>query len=118
MADRPPTPPQTLARARHIALGNGIRYAYTGNVHDTSGQSTFCQGCGELVIERDWYRLGAYQLTGDGRCENCGTRLPGVFDGPPGNWGPRRLPVRLATLARPGSCLATQDQVPGAPGAR
>jgi hypothetical protein len=50
--------------------------------------------------ERDWYRLGAWRLTGDGRCSGCGTRLRGVFDGPPGGWGPRRLPVRLAGDAR------------------
>ena len=102
MRDRPPTPPQTLARARRIALGNGVRYAYTGNVHDTAGQSTHCHGCGERVIERDWYRLGACRLTGDGRCASCDTRIPGVFDGPPGTWGPRRLPVRLDLAARPG----------------
>ena len=84
------------ARARRIALGNGVRYAYTGNVHDAAGQSTHCHGCGELVIGRDWYRLGAWRLTGDGRCTRCGTAVPGVFDGPPQTWGPRRLPVRLA----------------------
>ena len=99
MRDRPPTPPATLARARRIALDNGIRYAYTGNVHDATGQSTRCPGCGELVIERDWYRLGAYRLTGHGRCTSCDARVPGVFDGPPGTWGPRRLPVRLAPPA-------------------
>jgi len=100
LRDRPGTPPQTLARARRIALGNGVRYAYTGNVHDTAGQSTYCHGCGELVIERDWYRLGAYRLSGDGRCAGCGIRVPGVFDGPAGTWGRRRLPVRLATPGR------------------
>jgi len=40
MRDRPPTPAATLARARRIALDNGVRYAYTGNVHDPEGQST------------------------------------------------------------------------------
>ena len=100
LRDRPGTPPQTLARARRIALGNGVRYAYTGNVYDAAGQSTYCHGCGELVIERDWYRLGGYRLTGDGRCASCGTRVPGVFDGPAGTWGRRRLPVRLATPGR------------------
>ena len=99
MRDRPPTPPATLARARRIALDSGIRYAYTGNVHDTAGQSTRCPRCGELVIERDWYRLGGYRLTGQGRCGSCGARIPGVFDGPPGTWGPRRLPVWLARPA-------------------
>ena len=102
MRDRPPTPPATLARARHIALANGIRYAYTGNTHDTAGQSTYCYHCGELVIERDWYHLGAYRLTPEGRCRNCGTPVPGVFDPMPGTWGPRRLPVQLTPPARPG----------------
>jgi pyruvate formate lyase activating enzyme len=96
MLDVPPTPPETLARARRIALANGVRYAYTGNVHDAAGGSTYCPGCGEVVIERDWYRLGAYRLTDDGRCEACDTPIPGVFAGRPGTWGPRRLPVRLA----------------------
>jgi len=96
MRDRPPTPPETLTRARRIALDNGVRYAYTGNVHDPAGQSTRCHECGALLIERDWYRLGAWQLTGDGRCVSCDTPLAGVFHGPPGTWGPRRLPVRIA----------------------
>ena len=96
LLDRPPTPPATLTRARSIALRNGVQYAYTGNVHDREGGSTFCPGCGTVVIERDWYRLGAYRLTDDGRCERCGFAVAGVFAGPPGEWGPRRLPVRLA----------------------
>jgi pyruvate formate lyase activating enzyme len=96
LLDRPPTPPATLTRARSIALTNGLHYAYTGNVHDRNGGSTFCPGCGALVVERDWYRLGRYRLTDDGRCESCGRGLAGVFAGAPGDWGPRRLPVRLA----------------------
>ena len=95
MRDRPPTPPATLARARRIATDNGVRYACTGNVHDPAGQSTRYHHCGTLVIERDWYQLGAWQLTGDGRCATCDTPLPGVFDGPPGTRGPRRLPLRI-----------------------
>ena len=39
---------------------------------------------GEVLIERDWYQLGAWRLTGNGRCVNCDTPLAGVFDGPPG----------------------------------
>ena len=84
-----------MTRARSIALANGVRYAYTGNVHDADGGSTTCQGCGALLIERDWYRLGRYDLTDDGRCRICDTRLPGRFDGPAGRWGARRLPVRI-----------------------
>ena len=96
MTDRPPTPPATLTRAREIALGHGLRYAYTGNVHDTAGGSTFCHGCGRLLIERDWYTLGAYGLTDDGHCASCGVACAGVFDGPAGDWGRRRLPVHIA----------------------
>ena len=96
MLDRPPTPPETLTRARRIAIANGVRYAYTGNVHDRGGQSTYCHACGALLIERDWYQLGAWDLTDDGRCARCGERCAGEFDGRPGRWGPRRLPVRLA----------------------
>ena len=43
--DRPPTPTATLTMARRIAMKNGIRYAYTGNVHDPEGGSTFCHHC-------------------------------------------------------------------------
>ncbi|HEX2111691.1 MAG TPA: AmmeMemoRadiSam system radical SAM enzyme [Gaiellaceae bacterium] len=96
MVDVPPTPPETLARARRIALANGVLFAYTGNVHDAAGGSTYCPGCGEVVVERDWYRLGVYRLTGEGRCETCETPIPGIFVGRPGTWGARRLPVRLA----------------------
>ncbi|MBV9953350.1 MAG: AmmeMemoRadiSam system radical SAM enzyme [Acidimicrobiia bacterium] len=95
MRDRPPTPPETLSRARHIARANGVRYAYTGNVHDTGGQSTFCHGCGARVVERDWYSIGDYQLDDDGHCRACGTVIPGRFDGGPGGWGPQRRPVVL-----------------------
>jgi pyruvate formate lyase activating enzyme len=97
MLDRPPTPKRTLTRAREIALGNGIRYAYTGNVHDVHGQSTRCSGCGHLLIERDWYELGRWGLDPDGRCERCGEPCAGVFEEHPGRWGARRLPVRLGT---------------------
>jgi pyruvate formate lyase activating enzyme len=99
MTDRPDTPRATLSRARRIALANGVRYAYTGNVHDTEGASTYCPGCGVRLVERDWYELGEYRLTGDGHCQNCGTRCPGVYEGPPGAWGARRHPVHISETA-------------------
>jgi len=97
MMDRPPTPPETLTRARRIALDNGVRYAYTGNVHDVEGQSTSCHACGSMLIERDWYDLGRWGLDAEGRCASCGERCSGVFEqAPVKRWGARRLPVRLA----------------------
>jgi len=95
MRDIPHTPPETLRRARRIALDAGLRFVYTGNVHDPDGQTTRCPGCSAPVIVRDWYDLHAYHLTDDGRCARCGHQLPGVFDGPAGQWGRRRLPVAL-----------------------
>jgi pyruvate formate lyase activating enzyme len=95
MIDHSPTPPQTLTRAREIAIRNGLRYVYTGNVHDKAGGSTWCPGCHALLIERDWYQLGHWGLTPDACCAQCGLRIPGVFAARPGTWGARRLPVRL-----------------------
>lgn len=96
MRDIPRTPPETLRRARRIALDAGLRFVYTGNVHDPDGQTTHCPGCAAPVVVRDWYDLRAYHLTDAGQCVHCGHQLPGVFDGPPGDWGRRRLPVVLA----------------------
>jgi pyruvate formate lyase activating enzyme len=81
LLDKPPTPPATLSRARRIAMGNGLRYAYTGNVHDAEGGSTFCHNCGERLIGRDWYVLKEWNLTPEGACASCGTPLPGRLPG-------------------------------------
>jgi pyruvate formate lyase activating enzyme len=97
MLDTPPTPAGTLTRARDIACSNGVRFAYTGNVHDTDGGSTRCTECDALLIERDWYRLGTYSVTDRGQCANCGAVVPGRFDGPAGTWGAKRLPVRITS---------------------
>ncbi len=95
LRDAPPTPPSTLTRARETARRNGVRYAYTGNVHDSEGGSTRCHACGALLIERDWYRLGHWGLDALGRCAACGTACPGVFEPAPGTWGARRVPVEM-----------------------
>ena len=91
----PPTPPAALTMARKIALENGVRYAYTGNVHDPDGGSTYCHQCGKKLIGRNWYILTDWNLTGEGRCKFCGTPLPGVFNASPGDWGSRRIGVKM-----------------------
>ena len=96
MLDVAPTPRATLTRARSIALANGVGYAYTGNILDRETGSTWCHGCGTLLIERDGYRLGGYRLTADGCCTGCGARIPGIFAERPGTWEAGRLPIRLA----------------------
>lgn len=95
MKDRPPTPPETLQRARQQALKAGIKFPYVGNTHDVAGQSTYCPNCKSVLIERDWYQLGQYNLRGNA-CAKCGTIIPGVFEQRPGDWGPKRMPVRIS----------------------
>jgi pyruvate formate lyase activating enzyme len=98
MRDVPATPPATLTRAREIALANGLQYVYTGNVHDVDGGTTFCPGCNNAVIVRDWYRILNYRLTDDGSCKECGAAVAGRY-GPFGKpFGPQRIPVRLAAF--------------------
>ncbi len=98
MTDKPPTPIQTLKRSRDIALGNGLHYVFTGNVHDPEGSSTYCHQCGETLVGRDWYVLSNWGLDvhdGKATCRSCGSSVAGVFLERPGTWGARRQPVQI-----------------------
>jgi pyruvate formate lyase activating enzyme len=95
MRDIPRTPPATLRRARRIAQEHGLRYVYTGNVHDPDGQTTRCSNCDTPVIVRDWFAIISSELTDSGECAHCGAAIPGRFAGPVGGWGSRRLPVTI-----------------------
>jgi pyruvate formate lyase activating enzyme len=97
MLNLPATPAATLSRARELAMAAGLRYVYTGNVHDRTGDSTYCPGCGKAVIERDWYEIPAYQLTDAGACPYCGTAIAGRFEHFTSPFGARRIPVSLHT---------------------
>lgn len=110
---RPATPPETLVACHEIARSFGLRYVYTGNVHDAARQSTPCPGCGGLVIERDWYVLGRHHLD-QGRCGHCGHAIAGRFEAAPGDWGPRRLPVRIGELVPPQVPASSASPAPGA----
>ena len=98
MLDVPPTPPAVLVHARRIALKAGVRYAYTGNIDDAEGGSTFCHCCATELIGRDRYELTHWALE-KGACGTCGELCTGVFEERPGQWGQRRLPVRLKDFA-------------------
>ncbi|HJW12353.1 MAG TPA: AmmeMemoRadiSam system radical SAM enzyme [Albitalea sp.] len=100
MTDVPPTPPATLRRAREIALAQGLHYVYTGNVHDSEGGTTFCPGCGEALIARDWHVIEQYGIGEDGRCPNCQTAIAGRFGDYRAGFGRRRIPVRVSVSAR------------------
>jgi len=99
MLDKPRTPPATLRMARRIAEEAGLRYVFTGNIHDPAGQSTYCHGCGGVLIGRNWYELMDWNLSPDGRCRACGTACAGMFEGKPGRWGARRQAITVPSLA-------------------
>lgn len=95
---RPRTRLATLREARRIALDVGLHHVYVGNVDDTEGESTWCAGCGALLIGRSVYDVTSWKLV-DGACTRCGRQLPGRFEARPGDWGTRRVPVRLGAQA-------------------
>ena len=97
------------AQAVREAQQRVVKFAYVGNVHDRERESTYCPNCDKVVIERDWYELGEYNLDGD-RCKFCGTVIPGVFEkGPhaPGHWGRKRVPIRIRDTARQYTSIST-----------
>ena len=95
MRDKPRTTLESLKRARSIAIMNGLNYVYTGNVHDQEGDTTFCSKCGEELIIRDWYEIKQWNLGKRGKCQSCRTPCTGVFEPMHGNWGSKRVPIKL-----------------------
>ena len=73
-----PTPVSTLTRFRKIALAEGIRYAYVGNVPGHEGNNTSCHNCGKLIVERRGYSIPRFHIE-KGACKFCRTRIPGVW---------------------------------------
>jgi pyruvate formate lyase activating enzyme len=94
MMQLPRTPIETLRRARAIARAKGLRHVYIGNVRDPEAEATYCPGCGARVIARDGYAVTDWRLDA-GNCVGCGHAIAGVFEGRPGGWGARRVPLRV-----------------------
>jgi pyruvate formate lyase activating enzyme len=96
MTDIPPTPPETLRRAREIARKTGLRYVYTGNVHDREGDTTSCPSCHAEVVVRDWYEILDANLGPDGTCAACGTAIAGRFGERVRHFGRRRMRLTVS----------------------
>ena len=95
MPDRPPTPPERLVYARKIALRNGLRHVYTGNIEDLRGQATYCHACKKVLVIRNGYTITGWDLRGKNQCKSCGAICAGVFEERPGNWGSKRCQIQL-----------------------
>jgi pyruvate formate lyase activating enzyme len=79
LANLPPTPVSAVERARQVALARGIKFAYVGNVPaGHPGESTYCPGCGEVVIKRAAYTILANNLRA-GKCPKCATPIAGIW---------------------------------------
>jgi pyruvate formate lyase activating enzyme len=78
LQDKPRTPPETLHRAREIALEAGLHYVYEGNIY-SDGANTNCPGCSAILIRRSWHTVEANELR-NGSCPQCGYRVVGVWN--------------------------------------
>ncbi|NWF50504.1 MAG: AmmeMemoRadiSam system radical SAM enzyme [Ignavibacteriaceae bacterium] len=78
MRDKERTPASTLSRARRTAQEIGIKYCYTGNVHDPEGQTTRCHNCNSILINREWHDVVAYKMDRN-LCPKCKSKIPGIF---------------------------------------
>jgi pyruvate formate lyase activating enzyme len=82
--DAPPTPENTLLRAKELATGAGLKHVYLGNVSLPGGEDTLCAGCGKRVIQRHGYTILENRLEGagskaDGRCPFCSRAVNGIW---------------------------------------
>jgi pyruvate formate lyase activating enzyme len=79
MSHLPATPVTTMRRAREIGLQAGLRYVYTGNVFDPTGEITYCYSCGKALVIRDNYHITENYIRGNS-CSYCGTRIDGIWN--------------------------------------
>ncbi len=78
MSNTPSTPFSTLRKAYDIGKSEGLKYVYTGNVFDEETGSTYCPGCSELLIRRNWYNVNIEGLRKN-ECASCGFKIKGIF---------------------------------------
>jgi pyruvate formate lyase activating enzyme len=79
MRNLPPTPTETLERARQEAMDAGLQYVYIGNVFGHEAESTICPRDATVLIRRTGFWITEYNLTEDGRCPVCHEGIPGVW---------------------------------------
>ena len=75
----PSTPVKTLETADSIARDVGLNYVYLGNIPGHKAESTYCPGCGKVLIERAGYHIVRNDLSG-GACVYCKKVIPGVWE--------------------------------------
>jgi pyruvate formate lyase activating enzyme len=76
MMDFPHTPLETLEKHHSIGKKAGLNYVYIGNVPGHPAESTYCPGCGQVLVGRYGYEITAYNLDTKNRCTKCGCKTP------------------------------------------
>jgi len=82
MTDPDNTSPTSLLRAARIGEAAGLKYIYAGNLPGRVGryENTWCHTCGALLVERYGYLILQNRLAATaGRCPECGSRIPGIW---------------------------------------
>jgi pyruvate formate lyase activating enzyme len=74
----PPTPVQTLERAKQIADSEGLHYIYIGNVPGHPAENTYCPKCRQLLIERAGFTITQMKIQ-RGKCQKCGHPIAGIW---------------------------------------
>ena len=96
LQDKPRTPPETLHRARAIALEAGLHYVYEGNIY-SDGAHTYCPSCNKLLIRRSWHDVQENHLK-NGHCPNCNQSIPGRWSRSTASASPKLSPENAAHL--------------------
>jgi len=78
MKNLPPTPGETLDRAKAIAESVGLSYVYVGNIERPDGETTFCPQCRKPLIERRGFTVLRNRLR-SGACPECNAPVYGVW---------------------------------------
>lgn len=74
----PPTPIKNIKKAREIALEEGLKYVYVGNIPGHAAENTFCHSCARAIIKRNGYSITKIDIK-NGRCIYCDSEIPGVW---------------------------------------
>src|SRR5579885_3505794 len=75
LRDKPNTPPETLHRARAVAMEMGLKFVYEGNIYSDGG-NTICPGCKRTLVKRWWHQVSDVRITEEGECQYCGAQIP------------------------------------------
>ncbi len=75
------TDSSTLVQAAEIGYDEGLNFVYAGNDPGMVKpyENTFCPNCKTTLIERFGYLIRDYQITDDGCCPKCHTKIPGIW---------------------------------------